>query len=370
MSLSLLGVKEGAGGLVDVGRARVTGNAHLIFAGDRSALTVDAESAPAGSRCVNRVSPRRRPRRRSRPSRPRRRERCGRPSGRRLRRHVGTAHLAASGVLEQKADHVGASFRFEMPSEPCQSLLDSVPTALLPALQGTKMTGTFGARGHFSFDTRNLDDLELEYDVQDQCRVTRCRPPSPGSGSSSRLLTASICPMAPPPNRRQALVRTTGRPRKHQPVPAGRRPHHGGRRLPHHRGFNRPAIRSSIVANLAARRFVRGASTITMQLAKNLFLARDKTLARKLQEVVLTDYLEQTFSKDELMELYLQRHRVRPRRVRRHGRGGVLLRPQPRGAEPRREPLPLLAPARPLRYGGMRDAGQVPDNWTAHRSAT
>lgn len=42
-----------------------------------------------------------------------------------------------------------------------------------------------------------------------------------------------------------------------------------------------------------------------MQLAKNLFLSREKTLSRKLEEVVLTDYLEDAFTKDELMELYL-----------------------------------------------------------------
>jgi membrane peptidoglycan carboxypeptidase len=71
-----------------------------------------------------------------------------------------------------------------------------------------------------------------------------------------------------------------------------------------HHGFNRSAIRASIIANLKARRFVRGASTITMQLAKNLFLTREKTLSRKLEEVILTDYLEQIFSKDEILELY------------------------------------------------------------------
>jgi membrane peptidoglycan carboxypeptidase len=59
------------------------------------------------------------------------------------------------------------------------------------------------------------------------------------------------------------------------------------------------------VANLKAGRFVRGASTITMQLAKNLLLSREKTVSRKLQEIVLADYLEQTFTKEEMMELYL-----------------------------------------------------------------
>ena len=73
----------------------------------------------------------------------------------------------------------------------------------------------------------------------------------------------------------------------------------------HHHGFNHAAIRNALIANIKARRFVRGASTITMQLAKNLFLSREKTLSRKLEELVLTDYLEQAFTKDEMMELYL-----------------------------------------------------------------
>jgi membrane peptidoglycan carboxypeptidase len=73
----------------------------------------------------------------------------------------------------------------------------------------------------------------------------------------------------------------------------------------HHHGFNHAAIRNSLVANLKARKFLRGASTITMQLVKNLFLTREKTLARKLEEVILTDYLEQIFRKEDMMELYL-----------------------------------------------------------------
>ncbi len=72
-----------------------------------------------------------------------------------------------------------------------------------------------------------------------------------------------------------------------------------------HHGFNRAAMRNALVADLKAGRFVRGASTITMQLAKNLFLFRDKTLSRKLEEFILADYLEGTFTKKEMMELYL-----------------------------------------------------------------
>ncbi|RYG18144.1 peptidoglycan transglycosylase, partial [bacterium] len=72
-----------------------------------------------------------------------------------------------------------------------------------------------------------------------------------------------------------------------------------------HRGFSHASIRGAIIANLKARRFVRGASTISMQLSKNLFLGREKTLSRKLEEVLLTTYLEQVFDKDALIELYL-----------------------------------------------------------------
>jgi membrane peptidoglycan carboxypeptidase len=56
---------------------------------------------------------------------------------------------------------------------------------------------------------------------------------------------------------------------------------------------------------LKAGRFVRGGSTVTMQLAKNLYLHREKTLSRKLQEAVLTMLLEQSLTKEQILELYL-----------------------------------------------------------------
>jgi len=71
-----------------------------------------------------------------------------------------------------------------------------------------------------------------------------------------------------------------------------------------HAGVAWYAIRSALVDDLKSRRFVRGGSTITMQLAKNLFLSRDKNLARKLEEVLLTDYLEDAFGKERILELY------------------------------------------------------------------
>ncbi len=74
-----------------------------------------------------------------------------------------------------------------------------------------------------------------------------------------------------------------------------------------HRGFNFLAIRTSVQTNINAGRFVRGASTISMQLAKNLFLDRSRVLSRKLQEVTLVWLMESVadIPKERLMELYL-----------------------------------------------------------------
>jgi len=74
-----------------------------------------------------------------------------------------------------------------------------------------------------------------------------------------------------------------------------------------HRGFLLEPFKNSIVANLRAGRFVRGASTISMQLVKNLFLRQHKTIARKLEELLITWLIEENrlVSKGRMLETYL-----------------------------------------------------------------
>lgn len=74
-----------------------------------------------------------------------------------------------------------------------------------------------------------------------------------------------------------------------------------------HRGFNPQAIRLAIAEDLKAGAFRRGAGTITMQLARNLYLGHDRTLSRKGQEVVLAWVLEHLtgLTKERLLEIYL-----------------------------------------------------------------
>ncbi|MBC7381643.1 MAG: transglycosylase domain-containing protein [Bacteroidia bacterium] len=74
-----------------------------------------------------------------------------------------------------------------------------------------------------------------------------------------------------------------------------------------HRGFVTEAFRQSIVKNIRTGKFKRGASTLSMQLVKNVFLTREKTMARKLEEILLVYILENNnlCSKDRMFEVYL-----------------------------------------------------------------
>jgi len=72
-----------------------------------------------------------------------------------------------------------------------------------------------------------------------------------------------------------------------------------------HAGFDTHEIKEAFKRNWEAGRTVRGASTISQQLAKNLFLSTDRTYTRKLEEAFITYRLEKSLSKDRILEIYL-----------------------------------------------------------------
>jgi len=72
-----------------------------------------------------------------------------------------------------------------------------------------------------------------------------------------------------------------------------------------HEGVDYEAIREAIKTDLQKGKFVRGGSTITQQVAKNVFLSREKTISRKIKELVLARRLDDTLSKSRILELYL-----------------------------------------------------------------
>jgi penicillin-binding protein 1A len=79
------------------------------------------------------------------------------------------------------------------------------------------------------------------------------------------------------------------------------------RRFYEHYGVDPYGIVRAAVANILHRGVAQGGSTITQQLAKNLFLTQERTITRKLQEVLLALWLERKFSKTQILELYLNR---------------------------------------------------------------
>ena len=79
------------------------------------------------------------------------------------------------------------------------------------------------------------------------------------------------------------------------------------RRFYSHFGIDPLGFARAMMVNIRERRFAQGGSTITQQLAKNLFLSRDRKIKRKIQEAMLALWLERELSKDEIMSAYLNR---------------------------------------------------------------
>ena len=79
------------------------------------------------------------------------------------------------------------------------------------------------------------------------------------------------------------------------------------RRFYSHFGIDPDRHRAGADANVIGAAAVQGGSTLTQQLAKNLFLTQERTIERKIQEAILALWLEHKYSKDQILELYLNR---------------------------------------------------------------
>ncbi len=79
------------------------------------------------------------------------------------------------------------------------------------------------------------------------------------------------------------------------------------RRFYYHFGVDPIGILRAVISNVAGSGGMQGGSTLTQQLAKNLFLTQERTISRKFQEAILALWLERKYSKDQILELYLNR---------------------------------------------------------------
>ena len=219
---------------------------------------------------------------------------------------VGDLRIQGSGSLTRSEHSLQTHWSGGVPLASCQAVLDSAPRGLLPLLTGLHMSGTFAVRAQLDYDSPHPSDTRVRLSVANDCHIDQIPP-----DLSPRRFTAYWRREVKGPDKQPMEVESG--PGSPDWVPyesispfmevAVLVCEDGG--FPRHHGFDFLAIQNSIRDNLNQGRFVRGGSTISMQLAKNLYLGKEKTLGRKLQEAVLTQLLEQELSKRELMELYL-----------------------------------------------------------------
>ncbi|HVU00626.1 MAG TPA: biosynthetic peptidoglycan transglycosylase [Polyangiaceae bacterium] len=308
LRLSTLGVRDGDFGLFDVGRAevRVQGKASLgsdgrtvVLSGraDLDALSVnepklardpvaglsfgvggDATFATDGSRI----------------------------DVRELSVNVGKVTLRGRGTLERSEGDAKVGAHLEVPLAACEDLLASTPRALVPLFSGLTLSGTFTLSGDVTFDTRKPADTRVTFSGANGCRVTAV-PESLAPDRFKRPFQRTVRGA----DGRDVLVESGPGSADWVPlfdvssfVPTAVVVLEDAHFFTHD-GFDGKSLEDSIQDDLRAGRFVRGGSTVSMQLAKNLYLAREKTLSRKLQEAVLTLLLEQTLGKEGILELYL-----------------------------------------------------------------
>jgi membrane peptidoglycan carboxypeptidase len=196
----------------------------------------------------------------------------------------------------------------------CRALVDALPGPLRGPLDELAMTGAISAAAHVAFDlTRpapdgddgDRDDDGVTFDVdldRRACQVTA----DPAAIDPRRLATAS--PHTFPDGREAVIGPGAGDWVDPSELPA----HVRGAfvaaedaRFWDHRGFDAVQIARSLEIDLREGRMARGGSTITQQLVKNAFLHQRRTLARKLQEAVITWRVEAVLDKRTILARYL-----------------------------------------------------------------
>ena len=195
----------------------------------------------------------------------------------------------------------------DVPRVSAQTVVESLPAGLLGRLADAKTSGDIAWRLKLDLDTRDMKSLKYdsaghEYqfivdslgerlDLSTLKKPFKHRVQEPGgkleeftTGPGSRRWT-SLNRVSP----WMAKVLTTTEDGSFY----------------RHQGLAFFAIRDALIQNLERGRYYRGASTLTQQLVKNLFLIREKTLARKLQEMFLAWHMDRQFSKKQILALYL-----------------------------------------------------------------
>jgi Transglycosylase len=194
-----------------------------------------------------------------------------------------------------------------VPPIPCQAVLDAIPAEFAPSLQGFVLDGEFDLDVRFDADYADLDRMVLDGRVG----VENCVAKQVPAHASTERLGGGFTHRVTMRDGRQRSVQLFSqsgsftRLQQISPhmVQAVLTTEDGG--FWRHRGFLPSQFRTAMQRNLAAGKVRLGASTITMQMVKNVLLSHERTLSRKFQELFLTWWVETALSKERIMEIYL-----------------------------------------------------------------
>jgi hypothetical protein len=210
--------------------------------------------------------------------------------------------------VERLRGHPRLKVSVAVPRTRCSHVLAAIPAGLAPKLRGVQVRGDFAMKLSAQADFAHLSDktVALTGSVDAKgCKVGAV----PFEISADRLKA----PFAHEVTDLGQQFRFDVGPESPWFVPLDQISPHvikailttEDSRFYFHKGFIAAEFQQALVRNLKARRFVFGASSITMQMVKNVLLNREKTLSRKFQELILTWYLEQKVRKDRILEIYL-----------------------------------------------------------------
>lgn len=190
---------------------------------------------------------------------------------------------------------------------PCAAAIDALPTAMVPHLRGEiELEGHFAPRVDFSVDMRDTATTKLAVTgLPGSCVVSGLGAYAPDFLNDDFALDVREGVSEP------GLV-TVG-PSSGSYTPLSQIPEYVAAAMYlteeasfyRNHGFGLGLIRRALKINLDKGKYVYGGSSVSQQLVKNLFLSRDKTLARKLEEALIVWRLEAVVSKDRILELYM-----------------------------------------------------------------
>ncbi|HQV35011.1 MAG TPA: biosynthetic peptidoglycan transglycosylase [Flavobacterium sp.] len=200
------------------------------------------------------------------------------------------------------------TLKIGVPKMKAQDFVNSLPTGLFAHFEGMQVQGAFDYQLDFEFNKNNPEALIFESKLnKENLKILKY-----GEADLSKLNGEFVYNAIENGRKQRSVLVGAGNPyftplEEISPYLQKAVLTFEDPQFYNHSGFSTDAFKQSIAKNIKTKKFTRGASTISMQLVKNVFLTREKTLSRKLEEILLVYLLENNrlVPKARMLEVYL-----------------------------------------------------------------